>query len=102
MSWTPNRRIEALNSGEDLLDTQINVSSSKIWACPQSGPSSSQPEIRLLVAECPRDCQSSTETVLRSLDELQVDGETICKTIPYRFGCSYTFFQGGLSALPLL
>ncbi len=35
----------------------------------------------------------SSDTVLRSLDELQPGG-TINHVIPYRWGCAYTLFQG--------
>ncbi len=65
---TPKGRFTARKPGGILYGTQINVNPSKLGACPQSGPSSSQPEGRLLMAECPRDFQSGTETLLRSLD----------------------------------
>ncbi len=66
----------------------------KDGACAQPGPSS-QPEGRFLMVEAPDDFKSSTETVLRSLNELQGGGDAICKTIPFRYACSYTFFKGG-------
>ncbi len=59
----------------------------------QPGPSS-QPEGRLLMVEAPDALESATETVLRSLNELQGGGDAICKTIPYRYACSYTFLKG--------
>ncbi len=101
MSGTKYGRFAAVIPGRFLLNTQINVSPPKRGTCAQPVPSPSQPEGRLLMAECPRGFQSATETVLRSIDELHVGGDTICKTIPFRFGCSYTFFQGGLNAPPL-
>ncbi len=61
----------------------------------QPDPSSNQTEGRLLMVDDPTDPHFATETVLRSLNELQGDSDAICKTIPYRCACSYTFFQGG-------
>ncbi len=61
----------------------------------QFGPTSGRPEGRLLMVEEPTEIKSATETVLRSINELPDGGDAICKTVPFRLGCSYIFFQGG-------
>ncbi len=62
-------------------------------ACAEGGPSiSGQGGEMLLMVEDPTDSTSS-ETVLRSIDELQLGG-TVNHDIPYRFSCAYTLFQG--------
>ncbi len=63
-------------------------------ACAQLAPSSSQPEGRLLMVEAPSEPFSDTETVLRSINELQGGGDAVSKTVPYRAGCNYTFLHG--------
>ncbi len=61
-------------------------------ACAEGGPSvSRQDEAMLLMVEYRN--PGITETVLRSLDELQPGG-TVNHSIPYRGGCAYTLFQG--------
>ncbi len=42
----------------------------------------------------PNDPHMATETVLRSINEFQVGGDAVCKTIPYRYACIYTFLKG--------
>ncbi len=62
-------------------------------ACAEGGPSASgQGEAMLLMVEDPTDSTSS-ETVLRSIDELQLGG-TEYDDIPHRRWCAYTLFQG--------
>ncbi len=60
-------------------------------ACAEGGPSvGGQGEAMLLMVEYRG---AGSETVLRSLDELQPGG-TVNHSIPYRYGCSFTLFQG--------
>ncbi len=63
-------------------------------ACARFGPSSGRPEGRLLMVETPSEADSATETVLRSINELQGGDDVFCKTVPFRLCCSYTFFHG--------
>ncbi len=61
-------------------------------ACADGGQSvSGQDEAMLLMVE--NTGPDSNATVLRHLDELQ-SGGTASYIIPFRFGCSYTLFQG--------
>ncbi len=57
-------------------------------ACAEGG----QGKERLLVVEDPKD-RDSSETVMRSLDELQPGG-TVRHFIPHREDCAYILFQG--------
>ncbi len=60
-------------------------------ACAEGGPTVGvQAEAMLLMVE---DRYTGSETVLRSLDELQPGG-TVNHSIPYRLGCSFILFQG--------
>ncbi len=49
---------------------------------------------RLLMVDDPNDPHMASETVLRSINKLQGVGGAVCKTIPYRYACSYTFLKG--------
>ncbi len=60
----------------------------------QPVPPSRQPARRLLMVGDPNDPHMATETVLRSINELQGGGGAVCKTIPYWYACSYTFLKG--------
>ncbi len=62
-------------------------------ACAEGDPTvSGQDGEMLRMVEEPEDGDSS-ETVLRSLDELQPGGN-VNHVIPRRYGCAYTLFQG--------
>ncbi len=73
------------------MDAHTAARGAASGACAEGGPSvSEQDEAMLLMVEY-QFCGS--ETVLRSLDELQPGG-TVNHSIPYRVGCAYTLFQG--------
>ncbi len=73
-----------------LLEARKGTHGAASGACAEGGPSvSRQDEATLLVVED----LGSDETVVRSLDELQPGG-TVNHSIPYRWGCSFTLFQG--------
>ncbi len=74
------------------MDAHTAARGAASGACAEGGPSvSEQGEAMLLMVEY-RD-PGITETVLRSLDELQ-NGGAVNHRIPYRWGCSCTLFQG--------
>ncbi len=77
-----------------LVKAQREAARLQETPCTLPGPSFNQPEGRLLMVEYPTDLHFAAETVLRSLNELQDGGDAICKTIPYRCACSYTFLKG--------
>ncbi len=60
-------------------------------ACAEGGPSVGGQGVAMLLMVEYRD--TGSETVLRSLDELQPGG-TVNHSIPYRDDCAYTLFQG--------
>ncbi len=75
-----------------LMDALTAAHGAPKGACAEGGPSvSRQNETALLMVEYRS--YGITETVLRSLDELQPGG-TVNHSIPYRLGCSFTLFQG--------
>ncbi len=54
-----------------------------------------QREPMLFMVETPEDLLTSDSAILRSLDEID-GGAAINHIVPFRRGCVYTFFQGGL------
>ncbi len=46
------------------------------------------------MVEAPDDLLRSDSAILRSINEID-GGAPINRTVPYRDGCVYTFFQGG-------
>ncbi len=76
-----------------LLMDAHKVAHGALWgACAEGGPSVSEQGDAMLLMVKSRFI-GGDETVLRSLDEMQPAG-TVNHTIPYRYGCSYTLFQG--------
>ncbi len=74
------------------MDAHTAARGAASGACAEGGPSASrQGDAMLLMVEYRG--PDITETVLRSLDELQPGG-TVNHSIPYRVGCAYTLFQG--------
>ncbi len=74
------------------MDAHTAARGAPSGACAEGGPSvSRQGEAMLLMVE--HRGPGITETVLRSLDQLQPGG-TVKHNIPYRWGCSYALFQG--------
>ncbi len=75
------------------MDAHKVASDAPREACAEGGPSiRGQGEALLLMVEYPEDSNSS-ESVLRSINELQ-QGGTLKQVIPYRRWCAYTLFQG--------
>ncbi len=50
-------------------------------------------EPRLFMVEAPEDLARSKRSILRSIGEID-GGASISHSIPYRYGCAYTFFRG--------
>ncbi len=74
-----------------LMDAHTAARGAPRGACAEGGASvGGQGEAMLLMVEYQG---AGSETVLRSLDEMQPGG-TVNHSIPYRLGCSCTLFQG--------
>ncbi len=85
-----------------LMDSHGAARGAPREAAAESGQSASGRggEVLLMVEE-PEHRNSSNETVLRTLDELQPGG-TVNYVIPYRGHCAYILFQGERARLGLL